>query len=456
MTPTCRRTPVVALLVAALLAVPLQAAGLAPTGELRAIFDEANRVINDPATATQPLDRLSAVLEIVDRVFAFREAAQQALGREWESRTPAEHDEFVQLFSDFLQRTFVLTVASKASLEGGVEIRYRTESIAGDTATVFTTVVARDGTELPVEYQMVRRGDGWAIRDVVWDSVSLVGNYRAQFLRVIRASSYRDLVARMKAKSLEVTTALPFARANGNGRAQTTDMGGLPMPPKPPTLARAPGDPGRGSTPDSFTGSERPPGAPPMIVTADGRAAVRFEPLEEGDERTDTATVAAAATAAPVVQAAATGSARGDSEVRTGPRGGEGSSVPATPPPPPSPAASPLPPAGSAVSAPAVSARGGRQASSAQPARVDVKRAGPPTYWVQVGAFRSAETASEIAEKLLRQQLSVSMEGAEVTSGETIVRLVRVRVGPFADRGAAAVALRDLARKGYTPFLAVE
>jgi phospholipid transport system substrate-binding protein len=421
----CRRNPLAALLVLALLAVPIQGAGLAPTGELRAIFEEANRVLNDPATETQPLDRLSAILEIVDRVFAFREAAQQALGREWESRTPAEREEFVQLFSDLLQRTFVLTVASKASLEGGVEIRYRTESITGDRATVFTAVVARTGKELPVEYRMVRRGDGWAVQDVVWDSVSLVANYHAQFVRVIRASSYRNLVARMKAKSLEVSTALPFARANGHGPG--------PAPTEPAS------------------------GAPPMTVTADGRAAVQFEPLEGSDEpRTRADTVAAAAPVAPVAQRAAMASGQHDPDVRTRRGSAEHSSVPSTPPsPPPSLAASPSGPAGGAVPAAVAAVSAGRQAAAAQTARVEGKPI-DARYWVQIGAFRSAETASEYAEKLLRQEFAVSMEGAEVTSGGTMVRLVRVRVGPFADRGAAAVALRDLARKGYRPFLAVE
>lgn len=77
-------------------------------------------------------------------------------------------------------------------------------------------------------------------------------------------------------------------------------------------------------------------------------------------------------------------------------------------------------------------------------------------YWVQVGAFRSVETATQVAEALLKQQLAVALDSADIAVAGGPVRVVRVRVGPFADRAAAGTALRDLSRKGYAPFLAIE
>ncbi|MFQ5898535.1 MAG: ABC transporter substrate-binding protein [Candidatus Methylomirabilia bacterium] len=41
---------------------------------------------------------------------------------------------------------------------------------------------------------MLRRGDRWLVDDVLIEGVSLVGNYRAQLNRIIRASSYDELV----------------------------------------------------------------------------------------------------------------------------------------------------------------------------------------------------------------------------------------------------------------------
>ena len=92
-------------------------------------------------------------------------------------------------------------VGSKASVGGGVKIQYLGESIDGESARVATTLLTRGGQELPVDYWMVRRGDRWKVQDVVVDGVSLVMNYRAQFVRVLAAYSYAGLVARMQAQA---------------------------------------------------------------------------------------------------------------------------------------------------------------------------------------------------------------------------------------------------------------
>ena len=47
---------------------------------------------------------------------------------------------------------------------------------------------------------MLREKDGWRVYDVIVEGVSLVGNYRTQFNKIIQTSSYEDLVNRMRAK----------------------------------------------------------------------------------------------------------------------------------------------------------------------------------------------------------------------------------------------------------------
>jgi phospholipid transport system substrate-binding protein len=48
---------------------------------------------------------------------------------------------------------------------------------------------------------MVYQGNRWLVRDITIDGVSLVTNYRAQFDRVIKTSSYRDLVVRIRVRA---------------------------------------------------------------------------------------------------------------------------------------------------------------------------------------------------------------------------------------------------------------
>jgi hypothetical protein len=54
------------------------------------------------------------------------------------------------------------------------------------------------------------------VRDVTIEGVSLVANYRAQFDRVIRASSYPELIERMK---IRIGTGLLFQEPGKTGGA---------------------------------------------------------------------------------------------------------------------------------------------------------------------------------------------------------------------------------------------
>jgi phospholipid transport system substrate-binding protein len=174
-----------------------------PTDTLRDFFAEVNKILAEPEINGQLTERLIAVRKLVNDVFDFREAAELALGREWQARTPAEQEEFVQLFADLFERSYVLRVASKASLNAGVRVRFFGESVDRDAATVRTALGSRDGGEILLDYRMIQRGERWMIRDVVIEGVSLVANYRAQFHRIIQGSSYPELVARMKARTAE-------------------------------------------------------------------------------------------------------------------------------------------------------------------------------------------------------------------------------------------------------------
>ncbi len=52
---------------------------------------------------------------------------------------------------------------------------------------------------------MLRSGDDWRVYEVVVDGISLVHNYRGQFVRILRSSSYAGLVEQLRKKSQEIT-----------------------------------------------------------------------------------------------------------------------------------------------------------------------------------------------------------------------------------------------------------
>jgi len=187
-----------------LVATPVRAG--APTDQLREYSDQVIRVLDDPAL--QPKDRRAAVRKIAHEIFDVAETAKRALARHWQARTQVEREEFTQIFADLLESTYI----ARMDQYGGERIRYISETIDGDKAVVRAKVITKKGTEVPVESRLLRRGERWLIYDVLIENVSLIANYRAQFDKIVRTSSYEELVRRLKSKRDEFLNELANSR----------------------------------------------------------------------------------------------------------------------------------------------------------------------------------------------------------------------------------------------------
>ena len=215
---TLRHLLLCAILLAALGPANIAEAG-APTETLRGVFADANRVLTDPATEQRPLERLVAIRGLFSRVFDFRDAAERSLGRQWQARTAAEQQEFTRAFADFVQRGFVYWLASVAEVDGragGATVQFVSESVDRDTATVQVAILARGGRMIPLTHHLIYRNRRWVVRDVNIEGISLVSNYRSQFDRIIRGSSYPQLLQLIRAR---VASEYPFPEPPGKAEA---------------------------------------------------------------------------------------------------------------------------------------------------------------------------------------------------------------------------------------------
>ena len=164
-----------------------------PTDQARQYTDQVLKVLRDPAL--NEAERRTAVRKVAGEVFDLSETAKRALGRHWQARTAAEREEFTRLFADFLENSYL----SKVSLYSGERVNYVSESIDGDYAIVGARILSKQGTEIPVDARMLRRGDRWYIYDISIEGISMVNNYRSQFNTIIQKSSYEQLVQRLRA-----------------------------------------------------------------------------------------------------------------------------------------------------------------------------------------------------------------------------------------------------------------
>jgi phospholipid transport system substrate-binding protein len=172
------------------------------TDQLKGAIDRVVKVLEDPSLkgSDRVVDRRHAVRKIADEIFDFPEIARRSLARHWQPLTDRQRAEFVSLFSDLLERSYI----SKIELYGGEKIIYAGERVDGDVTTVTTRIITKNGTEVPIDYKLLKKGDRWLVYDVNIEGVSLVSNYRTQFNKIIQTSSYNELVQKLRTKQEEL------------------------------------------------------------------------------------------------------------------------------------------------------------------------------------------------------------------------------------------------------------
>jgi phospholipid transport system substrate-binding protein len=183
-----------------------------PTDQLRAGVDQVLKTLKDPELAgdKQIAQRRAAISQIVAEFFDFGEMAKRSLGQHWEARTAPQREEFVRLFTDLIERSYIAKVDQHDAV---AKMTFRSETVEGDHAVVQTTVPLPRGDPMPLGYRMHETSGRWQVYDLSIDGISLVVNYRAQFNRIIRNSSYEELVAKLKSKQAE------FSAPRAGGKA---------------------------------------------------------------------------------------------------------------------------------------------------------------------------------------------------------------------------------------------
>ena len=170
-----------------------------PTDQLKSSIDQVIKVLEDPALKSEGSTqrRRAAIREVAGETFDFGEAAKRSLGKHWQGLSEQEREEFTGLFADLLERGYITRIEEYS----GEKIVYAGDNVDAGAATVKTRFTMKNGTEIPVDYRMLRKGERWRVYDVSVEGLSLVSNYRGQFNRIIESSSYQDLVKKMKMRS---------------------------------------------------------------------------------------------------------------------------------------------------------------------------------------------------------------------------------------------------------------
>lgn len=196
---------VLILVLLAQIVVPADLRAGAPTDQVRQTADQVLALLQDARFkgADKESQRRQRLRQIIGNRFDFEEMAKRSLGANWRRVSRDDQERFVQLFTDFLEKSY----ADQIESYNGEKIAYGREQLSQDQAEVDSKIITKKGREVTVDYKLRSAGGDWKVYDVVIENVSLVNNYRSQFNRILAKATFNELLKKLEAKSPEIRDA---------------------------------------------------------------------------------------------------------------------------------------------------------------------------------------------------------------------------------------------------------
>ena len=183
-----------ALLLGLLSPRPAQAAS--PTETMETFFEQANALLRGADRTRGIEETRQAIRQLVNDVIEFREAAAQALGPAWSSRSPEDQDEFVELFNtilinvtaffrdeptwDYLRETIVPAIVENASPRDGIRV-WSTGCASGEEPYTLAMLLEEAGLELADRLEQGRHD----LRHLAREHVAAVAFLEVSLLEII-------------------------------------------------------------------------------------------------------------------------------------------------------------------------------------------------------------------------------------------------------------------------------
>lgn len=193
---------IIALVIAAIPAAALAQSGMtSPNDVVAKAAEELDRALSERKEELAA-DK-EALYDLIDEMllprFDRKYAAQLVLGRHWRTATEQQRERFIQAFYRNLLRRYADGVLDFDLSQ--IEIQPFRGNTSDPRVTVRTTVTLEDGTEVPVDYALVRREEGWLLFDVIIEGISYVRNFRAELNSEIQSTNLDAVIKRLESEA---------------------------------------------------------------------------------------------------------------------------------------------------------------------------------------------------------------------------------------------------------------
>ena len=162
-----------------------------PTARVKDSVDRVIAILKDSSLDQDSKWRRIAL--VIDDGFDFRSMSQSVLATRWQDASPAERQQFVQFFSQYIEEVY----RSKIEAYTDQRVVYSDEVIHGDRAVVKTRIVTSK-TQIPIDFKLKNNGGEWYAYDVAIEGVSLVSNYRSTFAVIAKDDGMDGLLENIR------------------------------------------------------------------------------------------------------------------------------------------------------------------------------------------------------------------------------------------------------------------
>lgn len=188
---------------------------------LAAVFTAAGAEETAQQVVEQAVDRISAQLNgrreelaankqelyaLINREllpkFDVDYAGRLVLGKAWRDAAPAQRQRFVDVFYNFLLRSYATAILKFE--QDDIRILPQRAPPQDGRTLVRTEMKMPDGTLVPVNYSMRSTPEGWKAYDVRIEGISYVQNYRNQFNAEVAAKGLDALIERLEKETEDI------------------------------------------------------------------------------------------------------------------------------------------------------------------------------------------------------------------------------------------------------------
>lgn len=176
--------------------------------QIRSLGDRVLAVAKDPSCTTNREGCRDRLRVLIEQYWDTTDMARSALGYHWKALDDQQRQQFTKLFSDLIESIYLSrSNFSKAQkYTDTVSIDYIKEIPEGDEYSKITTAVTLKPGDKPirVDYRTHWADGKWMVYDIIVEDISLTGNYRNQFNRVINSQGYPELVRLLQNKLQQI------------------------------------------------------------------------------------------------------------------------------------------------------------------------------------------------------------------------------------------------------------